>query len=155
MLGVRQTFHAHQPGRPIVDGGLRLSRAHKQLGLILGVFAILALVAFTTSLAPSAGGRSLRSLVPGASLIQADERSDRITLVVVWAGLAVPKYLNLFLRSVEANQAVVDLVFVAKQEGGRCVDLGPALGSNIHFACLDNRECTSSQTLPSRFGGSG
>lgn len=149
MLGVRPTFHARQPARPIDSGGLRLSRAHKQLAFFLGALALLTLVGFTSSLAPD--GRSLGSLVSSLTAREGDRRSDRITLVVVWAGLAAPKYLNLFLRSVEANSAVVDLVFIAKQEGGRCVDLGPALGSNINFVCLHNRECAS--TKPSWFTG--
>lgn len=146
MLGVRPTFHARQPSRPVTGGGLHLSRAHKQLALLLSGLALLVLVGFTTSLAPGSG-RPLSSLVSGATRA-IDDRSDRITLVVVWAGLAVPKYLNLFLRSIEANRAVVDLVFIAKEEAGQCVDLGPALGPNIRFVCLSNRECSFTLLRP-------
>lgn len=65
--------------------------------------------------------------------------------MVIWTGLNVPNYLGMFLRSVEANKARVDLVFVAKRdeskEGkGRCVDLGET-GKNVRVVCLTNEEC--------------
>lgn len=163
MLGVRQTFHARQPSRP--SNGLLLSRAQKQLAIFAGALLLASLVWFTASVAPSRRPPSSPSSPTPASYDDlapavvdhawsgpaspATTQSDRITLIVVWAGISVPKYLDLFLRSVEANKASVDLLFVAKREereGGECVDLG-RVGSNVQTLCLSNVECACSLRL--------
>lgn len=153
MLGVRPTFHARSPSKP--TNSLRLSRAQKQLVLVLSLFSVVLLVWYTSSLhahgpLPPTAANAMEAALPGIYKTSTSgslsvKQSDRVTLVVVWSGLAVPKYLNLFLRSVEANSKEVDLLFVAKREqkkDGQCVDLGP-VGSNVQVVCLSNLECQS------------
>jgi hypothetical protein len=134
--------------------GLKTARRQQQWlisGVILFVFALLYFPPFSTSSTPTSPIVSISvtssvlspSSGPLVSLGQplSTGFNERITLVVVWAGLTKPAYLSMFLRSVEANSERVDLVFVAKQdpESGKCVDLGK-VERNIVEACLSNEE---------------
>lgn len=86
----------------------------------LGCFVWLYVLAFQRG-KPLLGSMSLlhSDSNGAASSSSASGAMDRVTLVTIWGGLKVPSYLHMFLRSVEANQDRVDLLFVSL--GGRSV----------------------------------
>lgn len=99
MRELRSASHGRRPF-------LQLSRLYKRLAAGLVVLALFGLLR---------SHASTSSEVAQFELVE-DKRTDRISLIMVWAGLEVPRYLRPFLRSVEANRAHVDLLLIAKRQ---------------------------------------